>query len=242
MTHPFLGGYALNSRIGYELIKPQTNPLSENNPIVIGTGPITGTAVPGSSKAALLTKFPLTGAISNAICGSRFGLLLKSAGYSNMIITGKADSPVYIKILDDKVEILDATSIYGKDINEATDDLWRRHGSHNSVLAIGEAGENQVAISLALVDKIHTWGKGGLGAVMGSKNLKAILVNGTKGIEVYDPKGFLQIVNDVFKKIVKDPNHEKWVYWGKMGFFQARAFELGWGYQNYRMNCPKRGR
>ena len=99
LVQQFLGGYALNARLGYELIEPKTDPLSENNPIIIGTCPITGTAAPGSAKTALLTKFPLTGAISTAICGSRFGLLLKSAGYNNLIITGKANSPVYLKIL-----------------------------------------------------------------------------------------------------------------------------------------------
>lgn len=239
IVQQFLGGYALNARLGYELIEPKTDPLSEKNPIIIGTCPITGTAAPGSAKTALLTKFPLTRAVSTAICGSRFGILLKSAGYNNLIITGKANSPVYLKILDENVEICDATSIYGKDINEATDDLWKKHGSQNSVLAIGEAGENKVAISLALIDKINTWGKGGLGAIMGSKNLKAIVVDGHKGIEVYDPKGFLRIVKDVFDKIVKDPNHQRSVHWGKMGYFQARAYEIGWGYQNYRSNCPK---
>lgn len=239
LVQQFLGGYALNARLGYELIEPKTDPLSEKNPIIIGTCPITGTAAPGSAKTALLTKFPLTRAVSTAICGSRFGILLKSAGYNNLIITGKANSPVYLKILDENVEICDATSIYGKDINEATDDLWKKHGSQNSVLAIGKAGENKVAISLALIDKINTWGKGGLGAIMGSKNLKAIVVDGHKGIEVYDPKGFLRIVKDVFDKIVKDPNHQRSVHWGKMGYFQARAYEIGWGYQNYRSNCPK---
>lgn len=239
IVQQFLGGYALNARLGYELIEPKTDPLSEKNPIIIGTCPITGTAAPGSAKTALLTKFPLTRAVSTAICGSRFGILLKSAGYNNLIITGKANSPVYLKILDENVEICDATSIYGKDINEATDDLWKKHGSQNSVLAIGKAGENKVAISLALIDKINTWGKGGLGAIMGSKNLKAIVVDGHKGIEVYDPKGFLRIVKDVFDKIVKDPNHQRSVHWGKMGYFQARAYEIGWGYQNYRSNCPK---
>jgi aldehyde:ferredoxin oxidoreductase len=234
----FLGGYGLNARLGYELIEPKADPLSEKNPIIIGTCPMTGTAVPGSAKTSLLTKFPLTGAFSTGINGSRFGLLLKSSGYSNLIITGKANSPVYLKIHDENVEIRDATSIWGKDINETTDDLWKRHGSSNSVLAIGEAGENKVAISLALVDKIHTWGKGGLGAVMGSKNLKAIVVDGSKGVEVFDPKGLLKIIKDLFDKIVKDPNHEKLIYWGKMGYFQARGHELGWGYENSRSNCP----
>ena len=238
LVNQFLGGYALNARLSYSLIEPKTDPLSERNPIIISTCPMTGTAAPGSAKTSLLTKFPLTGAFSTAINGSRFGLLLRSAGYSSLIITGKASSPVYLRIQDEKVEICDARSICGKDIHEATDDLWKRHGSRNSVLAIGEAGENKVAISLALVDKIHTWGKGGLGAVMGSKNLKAIVVDGTKGIEVYDYKGFLRIIKDVYGRIVKDPNHEKLIHWGKMGYFQARGHEIGWGYQNYRMNCP----
>ena len=239
LLQQFLGGYALNARLGYDLIEPKTDPLSEKNPIIIGACPLTGTAAPGSAKTALMTKFPLTGAVSTAMSGSRFGLLLKSAGYSNLIITGKANSPVYVKIFDENVEICDATSIYGKDIYETTDELWKKHGSQNGVLAIGEAGENKVTISLALIDKIHTWGKGGLGAVMGSKNLKAIVVNGTNGVEVYDPKGFMRIAKGIFDRIVTDPNHEKWVHWGKMGYFQARAYEIGWGYQNYHSNCPK---
>lgn len=205
----FIGGFGMNCLLGAERIKPNTDPLSRNNIIIIGTGPLVGTITPGASRTAGLSKFPATGALANS-CGSMsFGFHLKNAGFDHIIISGKAEKPSFLQVVDDHVELYDASDIWGRDIVETTDFLWKKHGS-SGVIAIGQAGENLVRGALSLIDKTSTFGRGGLGAVMGAKNLKAIVAQGTKGISIARPKEFNKVFQKLFERIRNYPQRKSW--------------------------------
>lgn len=225
----FIGGSGMGSWLAYELIKPHIDPLSPDNHIIISAGPLLGTPLPAASETACTTKYPLTGSINPGKAGGRLGPLLKYAGYDNLIINGKSKKPVYLKICDDDVELCDATDIWGKDVHTTTDILWSKHGEEYCVVPIGPAGENLVKISLTIVDKLQTMGKGGLGATMGSKNLKAILIKGTKGIKVNDNK-FQQFVFSELRSFMNDPLLQPWLDLGSMFFFNSR---VQWYHKNY---------
>ena len=205
----FIGGLGINTKLVANLIKPKIDPLFSENVIIIGVGPLVGTITPGASRTVASTKFPATGAIAYS-CGSMsFGFNLKHSGFDHIIISGKAEDPVYLVILNEHIELIDASDIWGKDIVESTNFLQKKY-SESGVIAIGQAGENLVYGSLALIDKTSTFGRGGLGAVMGSKNLKAIVTKGTKGISIANPKEFNQLYRKLFERIRKYPQRESW--------------------------------
>jgi len=205
----FIGGFGMNCKLGAERIKPEIDPFSPDSFIIVGVGPLVGTITPGASRTAGISKFPATGAIANS-CGSMsFGFHLKQAGYDHIIITGKADKPTYLQIIDDQVELIDAKDMWGSDIVETTDFLWKKHGL-SGVIAIGQAGENKVRGALTLIDKTSTFGRGGLAAIMGAKNLKAILVQGTKGVSIAHPKEFNDAYKKLFERIRNYPQRQSW--------------------------------
>ena len=205
----FIGGLGINTKLVADLIKPKIDPLSSENVIIIGVGPLVGTITPGASRTVGSTKFPATGAIAYS-CGSMsFGFNLKHSGFDHIIISGKAEDPVYLVILNEHIELIDASDIWGKDIVESTNFLQKKY-SESGVIAIGQAGENLVYGSLALIDKTSTFGRGGLGAVMGSKNLKAIVTKGSRGISIANPKEFNQLYKKLFERIRKYPQRESW--------------------------------
>ena len=209
----FVGGHGFTNKLAYDLIDTDTDPLSPENVVIIGSGALSGTLAPGSTKVMATTKLPINNAIGTPF-GGGFSHLLKCAGYDYIVITGRADKPVYLKIMDDDVGLMDAGDVWGKDIFETTDLLRGKHGAESSVIAIGQAGENLVRISFALVDKFGTLGRGGLGAVFGSKNLKALVVNGTKGVPIADADGFIQVADAVRHKMLKYPFRKEWLKFG----------------------------
>ena len=215
----FIGGQGINSYFFHNLASAKVDAFSPDNPVIIGAGPLVGTIAPSAPKTILTTKSPQTQTILATPSGE-LGYMLKYAGYDHVIITGKADKPVYINIADDEVSILDAETLWGRDIFDATDELHRRHGKC-SVAAIGPAGENLVTFSLVLINKQATWGRGGAGAVFGSKNLKALVVKGTKGLRVAHPKELLQLTNDWVTEIKKAPNIEQWTRYGLIMAWEA---------------------
>ncbi|NVM37661.1 MAG: hypothetical protein HWN81_18860 [Candidatus Lokiarchaeota archaeon] len=205
----FGGGLGINTKLAADLFEPNIDPLSPENHIIIGVGPLVGTITPGSSRSVGTSKFPATGAIAYS-CGSMsFGFNLKLAGYDNIIISGKAEKPIYLLIWDDHIEICDAASIWGKNIIRTHDILSKKYNSC-STIAIGQAGENLVYHSLALIDRVSTFGRGGLGAVMGSKNLKAIVAKGTNSISIAHPKEFTKLFKRLFDRIKNYPHRESW--------------------------------
>ncbi|MHA1296625.1 MAG: aldehyde ferredoxin oxidoreductase N-terminal domain-containing protein, partial [Promethearchaeota archaeon] len=163
-----MGGFGMNCKLAAEYLKPRIDPFSPENVIILGTGPLVGTIMLGSSRLVGITKFPATGAIANS-CGSMsFGFHLKQSGYDHVVIKEISDKPIYIYINNDDVRILDASNLWGKDIAVTTDYMWKHYGSC-SIIAIGRAGENKINGALALIDKTSTFGRGGLAAVMGHK-------------------------------------------------------------------------
>jgi aldehyde:ferredoxin oxidoreductase len=195
----FIGGMGMNCKLGAEILKPKIDPFSEENVIILGAGPLV----------------PATGAIANS-CGSMsFGFNLKHAGFDHIIISGKSEKKVYLAIMDDHVEIIDATELWGKDIIETTNFLWNKVPSCG-VIAIGQAGENLVHGSLALIDKTSTFGRGGLGAIMGSKNLKAIIVKGTKGLPIAYPKEFSKLYEKQNERIRNYIHRDSWIELGML--------------------------
>jgi aldehyde:ferredoxin oxidoreductase len=219
----FVGGAGINNKLGYELIKPGVAPLSPENVLIFGSCAISGTPAPASSRMFVTTKYPASGTIGTASGGS-CGDALRLAGYGQLVITGKSESPVFLKIFDDEVEICSATDLWGKDIWYTVDELRRRYGKDCSVIAIGPTGEMLSAISLTFTNKNGHLGRGGLPAVMGSKNLKAILIRGTKGIKLADEKGFMKIVDSLFDSIMNQPYRDDWLGLGvSMGLWGKRS-------------------
>jgi aldehyde:ferredoxin oxidoreductase len=211
----FIGGMGMNCRLGVDILKPNTEPFSDENVIILAAGPLVGTVTPGASRTVGLSKFPATGAIANS-CGSMsFGFNLKHAGFDHVIISGKSEKKVYLAILDDHVELIDAKELWGKDIVEATNILWNKYES-SGVITIGKAGENLVYGALTLIDKTSTFGRGGLGAIMGSKNLKAIIVKGTKGLPIAYPKEFSKLYEKQNERIRNYIHRDSWIELGML--------------------------
>lgn len=208
----FLGGYGVNNRLFWDVQEPLVDPFSPKNSIVLGVGPLVGTIMPGATKVIATTKSPIIASpshlhfIDNAVVGSRkFGMMLKNAGYDHLLITGKAEEPVYLRITDEQVSLEPAYNLWNKmDIYQTTD-YFIRENPLNGVIAIGKGGEKLVRYALALVDYSGHLGKFGFGAVMGSKNLKAIVTFGTKGVKVAQPREFLRLARALRQKLVAIP-------------------------------------
>lgn len=204
MARQFIGGGGVNYRLLVDILKSGTDPLSPENPITIGSGPLVGTLAPGAAKTYATFKGAIPATpdnrffVSTGVSGGRgFGFLLKRAGYDHIVITGRASAPVVLVISDAEVSIRPAGMLWGKDIYETTDELKHTYGKCG-VVAIGKAGENLCRYSMALTDKKSTLGRSGLGAVMGSKNLKAIVaMGGNRAINIFDKPRFDKAVREV---------------------------------------------
>lgn len=232
IARDFIGGFGINNKLAYDLISPGTEPLSPENPIILGAGLLSGTLAPASSRVFATTKFPIAGAIGSA-CGGGFGFMLKAAGYDHLIITGQAKGPRTLKITENSLEFLPAEDLWGKDIFQTTEELWKRYGDEAQVIAIGPAGEKLVSFSFCLLNNLSTLGRGGLGAVMGAKNLKAIVVRGNKGVPVHEAKAFEETSDAVYETMVGLPYRENWLKYGPtVARFQGGR--KGYEYDNYR--------
>jgi aldehyde:ferredoxin oxidoreductase len=180
----FVGGVGLSARIIYGEVKANIDPLGPENKLVMMTGPVNGTMIPMASRSSFCAKSPYTGSFFHSIFGGFLGPEVKFAGYDGIIIEGQAKSPVYIWIDDDKVQIKDASHLWGKDPFKTQEILRKEIGDEEIHIAtIGLAGEEKAPYAMILCD-IRASGRGGMGAVMGSKNLKAICVRGTGGVTV----------------------------------------------------------
>ncbi len=182
----YIGGWGLAVRYFFDLVDPQTEPLSPENGLVIMTGPLCGTLVPTSSRTCLVSKSPHTGTIFESNVGGAFGPELKFAGYDGIVITGRADHPVYLRIEDHSVNIEDASPVSGKGIFETETWLSAEMGHGTKTLSIGPAGENMVSYACVGSEAYRQMGRAGAGALFGSKNLKAIAVKGSGGVQVAD--------------------------------------------------------
>ncbi len=187
-------------------IEPKVDPLSEGNKIIYSTGPLTGTAAPTGGRYMVITKSPLTGYIAMANSGGFFGAELKFAGWDYLIVEGKSENPVYISIKDDDIEIKDASHIWGKKVSETEKILLEEFGDkHGQIASIGPAGENLVKFSAIMNNGHRAAARGGVGAVMGSKKLKAIIVRGHNKTPLADRQKFISVVKEKINKLKNDP-------------------------------------
>lgn len=194
-AHKFIGGRGFTSKILYDEVAPRTDPLGPENRLIIAVGPCNGTIVPGSTRVTIAAKSPLSGFLGDSNSGGTIGVELKYAGYDAVIIKGKAEYPSYLWIDDDNVELKDARHIWGKTTDETRRIIEAEIGDPKiSVISIGPAGENLVRFAMIVADLGRANARCGIGAVMGSKNLKAIVVRGTKGVKVADERA---LENDI---------------------------------------------
>lgn len=197
----FLGGDGFAVRVLWDDIKPGIDPFSPENVLVLAIGPITGTLFPPSGRYMVASLSPQTLHWGEAHAGGFFGPELKYAGYDLLVITGKADYPVYLLIEDDRVEIRDARHLWGKTTFEVTALLEEEHHDPDlRVLTIGPAGERLVRFSAVISDYFRAAGRTGLGAVLGSKNLKAIAVRGSQPVRVKHPQEFMDFSTYMFRE------------------------------------------
>ena len=189
----YIGSRGLGSKYLVSEIDPKVDPLSPDNKIIWATGPLTGTMASTGGRYTVITKGPLTGAIACSNSGGYWGAELKMAGWDMIVFEGKSPKPVYLYINDDTAELRDAAGIWGKSVWETEEALKKAHQDPLvRVSSIGKAGENQVLFAAVVNDLHRAAGRSGVGAVMGSKNLKAIAVRGTKGVgNIRDPKAFM---------------------------------------------------
>jgi len=201
MCREYIGGKGFGAKILFEEIKPKTDPYDPANLIVFATGPVNGTILSGAAKFCAIFKSPLTGIWGESQCSGHFAPQLKHAGYDMIIIQGKSEKPVYLITEDEKIEIRDATPMWGKDTFETEEIVKRDHGEKFQVLSIGPAGENLVRYASISHDKGRQFGRCGAGAVMGSKNLKAVAVRGSGTIEISRPEEFEDFRKELNEKI-----------------------------------------
>lgn len=205
----YMGERGLASKYLYEMMDPKADAMGPDNVLIFATGPLTGTMASTSGRYAVVTKGPLTDAIACSNSGGKFGAFLKYAGYDLLILTGKSPEPVYINIDDDKVEILPADELWGKTVWETEAWIKTKHQNPQmKVASIGKSGEAGVRFACIVNDLHRAAGRSGVGAVMGSKNVKAIGAHGTKGVKVRDPKAFMDAVKHTHALLADNPGRK----------------------------------
>lgn len=201
----YIGGSGFCSIMLYNELKAGIDPLGKENKLFFATGPFTGTLWPQSSRYSVAAKSPLTGGWGEAHAGGFWGPELKFAGYDGIIIEDISSKPVYVYIEDSKVSIYDADDLWGLTTHETEDRLKHEWGKEVKVASIGPAGENKVFVSCIINDMHRAAARSGLGAVMGSKKVKAIVVRGTQGIKIPHTDEYLRVMRRFREKIAGDP-------------------------------------
>lgn len=212
IARKYLGGKGLGGYFLYHSLSPHTDPYDPENKLIFITGPLTGTIFPAVSRAGVITKSPMTGTFLDSYAGGLFGPHMRYAGYDALVVTGKANNPVYILIDDGEISIREADHLWGLSTSETEkklkNDSKREQGERISVAAIGQAGERLVRFSNIETDR-RAYGRGGAGAVMGAKNLKAVVIRGNGEIRVAHAKAFKEVVKRCQRKIAQNPLTKK---------------------------------
>ena len=214
-ANDYLGSRGLATKYLYEEMDPEADALGPDNVLIFATGPLGGTMASTSGRFGVITKGPLTNAIACSNSGGKFGAELKFAGYDMLIVKGRSEKPVYLSIRDDKVEILPADEIWGQSVWYA--DEWIRKKQQDpqiKIAAIGVSGENNVRFACVVNDLHRAAGRSGVGAVMGSKNLKAICARGTVGVTGENPGKFMRVVQEVNKVLHGSSNRRGLMRYG----------------------------
>jgi aldehyde:ferredoxin oxidoreductase len=215
LARAYVGGAGFCSKILFDRIRPGIDPLSPDNVLMFGVGPLTGTLFPQASRYVVAAKSPITLGWGESHSGGFFGPELKLAGYDGVVISGKSTRPVYLWIEDDGVEISDASDLFGLTTFDAIERILEdRNEPEGEVAAIGPAGENLVRFASILTRNGRVAARSGMGAVMGSKNLKAVAVRGTRGLDVAEPGEYLDAVRVWYDKVLEHPFTEGRIRYG----------------------------
>jgi len=217
----YIGGVGLQAYFLYKETDENTDPLGPENRLMFMTGPFTGTGIPSSGRHSVVAKSPLTGIWGESDVGGHWGIGLKGAGFDGVIVQGASETPVYIYIDENGAQILDATDLWGKDTFETDILLKQKHGKNIVVQSIGQAGERLIPIASIMTDGMdaRAAGRCGLGAVMGSKKLKALVVKGHKKAEIHDPDALRKEITELakFQKENRGGMHEHGTAEGLLG-------------------------
>jgi len=236
VAEKFLGGVGFCAHYLYNETGHGTNPLGPENRLIFAVGPLSGTAWPESGRFEVGGKSPLTGILGGANSGGSFGPQIKRVGYDAIIFQGRASEPVYVNVDDGQTRILNAHHLWRKDTAETIKTIQTDHGKRTEVACIGQGGENLVRYAGIVTDNFRLAARAGLGAVMGSKNLKALALQGNLRIEVAEQERFSELVLQADKKIKSDPFVPEVRKYGttilvgamnEIGRFPTRNFQTG---------------
>ena len=216
MAKRFLGGRGFAVKILWDELDPKTDPLSPDNKLVFAAGPLTGWALPSSGKLVVAAKSPLTGGYGDGNVGTHVAVQMRKAGYDAIIVEGKAEKPVVVLIQDKVVDFVDARDLWGLDSFAAEKRLRELYGRASGILLIGPAGENLVSYATIVCQEGRSGGRPGMGAVMGSKNLKAIVVVGTRDLPAAYPKEMQELGQDAYREVLTKPSYAFWKQQGTM--------------------------
>jgi len=230
----WMGSSGIAIKILYDEVKSWVTPYDPANKIIFGIGALIGTSAPGANKICISTLGPVTGGWASSCCDSHLGGQLKFAGYDLVIVEGRARKPVYIWINDDQVEIRDATQIWGKTTGETLDILRKENNDPNlHTLSIGPAGENLNKGACVIQDKSRAAGRGGIGAVLGSKNLKAITAKGTGAIKISEPEKFMNLAAKIRKRMKKGHTFNGMQTYGTLSGLQMKMEKCQIQWKNF---------
>jgi len=218
MVQKYLGGSGFAVKLLHEKSQPGKDAFDPSNPLIVAPGLFDGFAVPTGGKVVFCAKSPLTGLIGDSVMGGGIGSELKHAGCDAIVITGKAERPSYLLIDDARVEVKDASDLWGMTIPETSEKVKEKEGNVK-VASIGPAGENLVRFASVDCDDRQS-GRAGVGAVMGSKNLKAIAVHGTRDLVPHDPKGLMSLNLEYVEKMTESPDYEADTKYGTGEFLE----------------------
>ncbi len=231
----FIGQSGINAALLYQMSLPEIGPLDPEAAFIFGVGPLAGTPAPCSGRFTVTFKSPLTGIFADSNCGGHFGPELKMAGFDHVIITGKSKHPVYLLIDNDSVRIESAPQIWGLCTSETEDEIKTREMDRSlKITSIGPAGETLVRFAALICNRSRAAARCGPGAVMGSKNLKAVAVRGDLGLQTWDPEGFENACANAFRAIQEDPLYSQASTYGTacitgmaqaLGFLPTRNFQ-----------------
>lgn len=227
----FVGGRGINAWMLFNELDTSVRPFDPENMLLFGVGPLVGTLSPFGCRVSVDTKNAYTSGVGSANCGGHFGVEMKHAGFDNVVFTGRAEEPVYLWLNEGKAELRNARGLWGETTWETEREIRKEQGDEEvRVIGIGPAGENLVKSACIISDRAKAAGGSGVGAVMGSKNLKAIAARGTHSIAVAEPERFLKAVDAARAKIEQFPKAEKYRkdgYYGVESYYGSPAWEAG---------------
>ncbi|MGQ9537976.1 MAG: aldehyde ferredoxin oxidoreductase family protein [Candidatus Bathycorpusculaceae bacterium] len=216
MAKSFLGGRGFAAKILWDELKPGVDPLSPENRLVFAAGPLTGFALPSSGKLVVAAKSPLTGGYGDGNIGSHAAVQMRRAGYDAIIIEGKAEAPTVLLIQDGITEFIDAKELWGLNTFETEEKLRSIYGPTAGILEIGPAGENLVKFANIVCQKGRGGGRPGMGAVMGSKNLKAVVIIGSGDLPAAYSRDLKELGAEAYREVLTKPNYTFWKRQGTM--------------------------